>query len=272
MRAAGAPVLFALALVGCGSAAPARARLEVEASRLLTEEGVEAYHAKSYDDAISAFTRAIQRNPSNHDAYRMRAKARLRKIDRADGAHYLQETSKAFDDLTAAISIYPLGFDAYYHRALAYASVARYRDAAFDLMNHCLKLRPEDGLSHRLLAEVYDHGFVGKEDLALKHYLLYAKSAGAATDPDVLARVGELQAKSRIPSPSSDDEARAAELFERAMALVGTGQKAEALELLTEITVRYGGTRFAKRNDALIPLVIRSLNVEAKPAEPKSGQ
>ena len=270
MKGGGVSILLALGLAGCGTAGPAR--VEVDASRAASDEGIAAYHAKVFDQAIAAFTRAIELNPSNHDAYRMRAKARLRKIDRGDGAQYLQETSKAFDDLNAAISIYPLAFDAYYHRALAYASVARYRDAAFDLMNHCLKLRPEDGLSHLLLAQVYDQGFEGKEDLALKHYLAYSKSAGAATEPHVMDRVRELQAKTKVAGQASGDEARAAELFEQAMALVGTGQKAEALKLLTAITVKYGGTQFAKRNEALIPLVIRSLNAEAKPSEPRSGQ
>jgi len=262
---AGAVIVFGVVAQGCASS---RARVDLEASRVAYQEGLTAYQASNYKDAIEKLDGSIAVNPNNHDAYILRGMARMRQIDKGDGSRYLDETQKAFDDFNASIRIYPLNFHGYYHRAVAFASVHRYDDAARDLLNHCLSLRPDDGPSNLLLAKVYDDGFVGQGKRALQYYEKYAKVAGVQVEPWVLSRIRELQASlSATPAPGQDEQ-KAAQLFEAAMAHVAQKNYPEAIKLLTELQTKFSHTQIAKNNERMLPLVIQAMKGEA----PKDGK
>jgi tetratricopeptide (TPR) repeat protein len=254
-------ILGAVAIQSCASADRA---IQVEPSRMAHEEAQALFTAGKYEESIETLDRAIELNPRNASAYVLRGKARLRQIDQGDGSQYLKETNKAFKDFNTAIQIYPLDFEAYYHRALAFASVARYRDAVFDLLNHCLKLRPNDALTNMLLGKVYDEGFVGQQILALKYYKAYLGIVGSQADPGIRARVQEIEGGLPTSSGPGEREKEAAQMFEAAMDLVAKKKRAEALKLLTEMSVKYGDTQFAKQKEKLLPVLIKSLQSEAE--------
>ncbi len=260
-------IVLGLGIVGQGCAS-ARGRVDMEASRVAYQEGLTAYQATQYKEAIEKLDGAVAENPNNHDALTLRGMARMRQIDKGDGSRYLDETQKAFEDFNAAIRIYPLNFHGYYHRAVALASVHRYDDAARDLLNHCLSLRPDDAAANLLLAKVYDDGFVGQGKRALQYYEKYARLAGVQVEPWVLARIRELQSSlSATPAPGQDEQ-KAAQLFEAAMAHVAQKNYSEAIKLLTELQTKFSHTQIAKNNERMLPLVIQAMKGEG----PKDGK
>lgn len=244
-----------------GACASARER-DVEVSKTFFEKGRAAYKAGKYEEAVRLFDQACAYNPSHASAHYWRGKARLKQIDAGDGSNYIQRTYRAIDDFTRAVKIVPF-FGAYFHRAIAFATLARYRDAARDLLNHCLALRPQDRMANLLLARVYDEGFVGKEEEAIRYYQAYLDLSGAQADPWVRRRVKELKEATASRGQADREEAEATKLFEEAMRLVGQGKKAEAVNLLGRLMTRYGHTRVARQNERVLPLILRSIHAES---------
>lgn len=254
-------------LQACAAYGP---RVDVEESRRLTQEALQLYQSDDYSGAIKKVDLAVRENPNNHEAYVLRGMARMRSIDQGDGARYTEAMQKAFEDLNASIRIYPLNFHAYYHRAVAYASVGKYEYAARDLVNHCLSLRPDDPPSNLLLAKIYDEGFEGQGRRALSYYEKYIKAAGTQAEPWVVGRINELKAVHVTGAAPAEDEKKAAQLYEDAMQQVIQKNYPEAVRLLTEMQRRFAHTKVAKDNERMLPMIIQAMKGDQPP--PKDGK
>jgi tetratricopeptide (TPR) repeat protein len=257
----------AAALQACAASGT---RVDVENSRRLVQEALELFQADEYSEALKRVDLAIRENGNNHEAYVLRGMTRMRQIDHGDGSRYTDAMQKAFEDLNTAIRIYPMNFHAYYHRAVAYASVGKYEYAARDLVNHCLSLRPQDPPSNLLLAKVYDEGFVGQGRRALSYYEKYLKAAGALAEPWVLGRIGELKSVYLMGAAPAEDEKKAAQLYESAMQHVIQKNYPEAVGLLTELQLKFAHTKVAKDNERMLPMIIQAMKGDQPP--PKDGK
>lgn len=239
--------------------------VDVEESRRRMQEALQLYQADDYAGALKKVDLAIRENPNNHEAYVLRGMTRMRLIDRGDGTRYTEATQKAFEDFNASIRIYPLNFHAYYHRAVAYASVGKYEYAARDLVNHCLSLRPDDPASNLLLAKIYDEGFEGQGRRALSYYEKYVKNAGTHAEPWVVGRIHELKAAHAGGAAPAEDERKAAQLYEAAMQQVIQKNYPEAVRLLTEMQLKFAHTKVARDNERMLPMVIQAMKGEPPP-------
>ena len=105
-------------------------------------------HAKNgeYDLAISEFTRAIEINPGNADAYNNRGNAYRKK----------GQFDLVIPDCTKAIEINPQLADAYYNRAVAYDNQASY-DLAISDLDKALKINPKHANAYNSRAIAYYH-------------------------------------------------------------------------------------------------------------------
>jgi tetratricopeptide (TPR) repeat protein len=107
-------------------------------------EGKEAYQKGLYDEAISAFTKAIKLNPKLSDLYFARGSAYANK----------KQPDSAISDLTEAIKLNPLNEKVYTSRGAAYA-MKGLTDQAYSDFNQALKLNPKDGLAYASRAVAY---------------------------------------------------------------------------------------------------------------------
>jgi tetratricopeptide (TPR) repeat protein len=137
-------------------------------------------------------------------------------------------------DLDRAIELAPDDYWYYYSRAMALAVMARYREAAQDLLV-CVqsKDRVLNAKAHRRLAQIYDQKFEDMQGPALRHYELYLQMGG--DDRESVHRCSELKKlELERPDETSKEEAQLRDL-EHARDLTDKGEYAHAVELLTKI-------------------------------------
>lgn len=195
------------------------------------EQGIRLYDASEYEKSILHFSRAIDENPEDAEAYYRRACARLHLLERE--AVLSEETvRRIIKDLDRAIEISPDDYRIYYARAMTNAGMARYKEAVSDLLV-CIQsqdraLRPK---AHRRIAQIYDEKFEDMQEPALRHYEAYLQLGGS--DPATLRRVAELKAAHvERGRPRVEDPARLIDLAHR---LAMDGKHEESADLLGQL-------------------------------------
>jgi tetratricopeptide (TPR) repeat protein len=156
------------------------------------EDAARLYEAGEYERALLAYGEAIGRNPQDALARYRRACCRLRLIER-DGPRE-EDIRAALEDLDRAIEASPDDYPAYYARAMAYAVMARYKEAAQDLLV-CVQSQDKNlkRKAHVRLGEIYDEKFEEMQVPALRHY----QAAAQLGDTSVAARLKELDQAER---------------------------------------------------------------------------
>jgi tetratricopeptide (TPR) repeat protein len=244
-------------MAGCAGSGVSRSQ---ERGQALSEEADAHYQRGEYSRAVEKYTQSIEAFPESPDAFYRRGRARLRLIDVDPGSPYLELTEQALQDFEIAIRLFPEFFEAYYARAVAYASVARYKEAAFDLVHYCLKIRPQDREAALLLAKVYDKGFDGKEAEALKYYEKYIQLGG--TDLEARQRYDQLKGNIASTKKADDDEKKASDLFNASMQAEASGRRDEALKGLSELLAKFAHTQFVKDRESIVARLIERLSPE----------
>ena len=84
--------------------------------------GIEAFRASEWDEAIEAFNNAIEQASNFVGAY----------IARGVAYHYSKNDQQAINDYTTAIKLNPSEADAYYNRGLSYSAIKDYQQAIND--------------------------------------------------------------------------------------------------------------------------------------------
>jgi tetratricopeptide (TPR) repeat protein len=134
--------------------------------------------------------------------------------------------------LDRAIEISPDDYRVYYARAMAYAGLARYKEAVSDLLV-CLQskdrhLRPK---AHRRIAQIYDEKFEDMGAAALRHYEAYLQLGG--NDSRAVTRVTELKGAELERRTHSTENS--AQVLQVARQLAADGKHQEALDLAARL-------------------------------------
>lgn len=237
-------------LLACLLSACAGAQLSPpEVQRVYLAEGDAALAGGKREAAIEAFGRAIEAVPEIAEPYVRRASARIRGVANGEVADEAAELGRAVEDLSVALRIHPLYFEAAFNRGLTLAALSRYREAAQDLEQAAqardIGLRRD---AHSKLAQLLEEKFVDLEAQALRHYDAYAELGGR--DQDVLARAASLRDRQKSSSAAPEEEAAARALLDEARVLLAEGRKDLAGELLARVTRRYAKTRVATQEVA----------------------
>ncbi len=257
-------VWLGVVLMTCFTACAATNDLQpnIAEAQAFFDEGEAQYAKHEYAKAMEKYNLALQSNPEFADAYYKRGRCRIELIYADVKTHYIDALDAAVTDFELAVRFFPEFFEAYYSRAVANAMRARYKDAAFDLVHFCLKIRPQDRDSNLLLAKVYETGFDGKQAEAFKYYEKYLQLGG--TDVLARARYEELKAMFQTTKQVDENEKKASEQFERSMKLVGEGKADQGLKGLTELLSKYPNTQFVKDRQKLIAQLIEQLTPRDK--------
>lgn len=256
-----AVIIAALLMAGC---AGSQTNGDVELAKRYFASAEESYRAGDYNRALDLLDQAVRLNPNYAEAYVKRGAVRLDRAysPQANGHNYIQEIDAAIDDFSTAARIFPVYYEAYFNRALAYGAKRQYKSAAQDLLNYCLKLRPNDKEPHLWLAKVYDEGWEDKQPLVIRHIQKYLELGG--TDEWARRRLDELRAASQKSIQEQEDEKQATAMFDQARKLILEGKQDEALKLLEELLKKYPHTQIAR--EKVIPGMIDALR--GKPQEP----
>ena len=248
-----ASVLFAAALWGCASSGEAG----ISESQQLLEDGREAARARRHPEAIGLFTSAVKVNPDLAEGWYERGKSniQLRLDPKADGASRAFE-QKAFDDFSMAIRKNPAYADAYFNRAMILSSRAQFKAAIDDLLN-AARFSPRDPEPHLWMGEIYEKKFEDRIVLAMDHYEKYVDLGGADSVAREKVRVWKefrkqaAAAPAPVPPPSSknptpEEEAKAADLHQKALDLLKQPDKTAAVKAMEELLTTYGHTKYVQ--------------------------
>jgi tetratricopeptide (TPR) repeat protein len=160
------------------------------------------------------------------------------KIDRIRQGEWNERVvQETLADLDQAIETAPDDYRAYYARAMVYASAARYKEAAQDLLV-CVQAQDKSikRKAHRRLAQIYDEKFEDLKPESLRHYELYLQMG--ADDPESRRRAQELK-KAELERGDLDDPDQAhLKILESARLAAASGRHEESVELLSQILSR----------------------------------
>jgi tetratricopeptide (TPR) repeat protein len=250
----GSLVLSVAALWGCASSDQPPGVAE---SLELLADGREAARKRQHPEAIAFFSDAVKANPDLAEGWYERGKSNveLRLDPKVEGDSRTFE-EKALHDFSMAIRKNPAYADAYFNRAMLLSSRAQYKQALDDLMN-AVRFNPRDAESHFCMAELYEKKFEDRIVLAMDHYEKYVDLGG--TDPVAREKVRDWTdfkkqssaAPVPAPAPSSklptpQEEAKAAELHQKALELLKQPDKTEAVKAMEELLSAYGHTKYVQ--------------------------
>lgn len=245
---------------GAGDAAAAQAYLAE--GRALAEKG-------KHEEAVGAFTDAIEAQPEYAEAYFHRgcSHVRLRLGEEMQGESRTVE-EKALRDFDAAIRLNPAYGRAYFNRAMIHASRAQFRAAAEDLLSAC-QYDARNPEPHLQLARIYEEKFEDRGIAALEHYEKYADLGGrdAAALEKVRAwrEVKKSMAPPRgappgpKPPPGPDDEKKAAELHDEFKRHFREGRRSEALKAVESLLGTYGHTAYVRERSREFGALLNAL-------------
>jgi tetratricopeptide (TPR) repeat protein len=246
-------LVLAGTLWGCATSQEAG----VSESLQLLDDGRDAAKKNHHVEAVALFTNAVRANPDLAEAWfeRGRSHILLRRDPKAEGDSRLFE-QKAFDDFSNAIRKNPAFADAYFNRAMILCSRAQYKAAVDDLLN-AAKFSTRDPEPHLWMGEIYEKKFEDRIVFAMDHYEKYVDLGGA--DPTAREKVrvwkqfkkdtGSAPGVAPTPSakvPTAEDEAKAAELHQKALELLKQPDKSEAVKAMEELLANYGHTKYVQ--------------------------
>ena len=130
---------------------PTQAEKEIDLGATLHDRG-------EYDGAVKHYSRAIQLDPKNSQAF----------LYRAHSYTFLDKYDKAVADYTRSIELNPSEAEAYLSRGDAYTQVDKYDEAILDY-RQALRLDPGLATAHANLGDVFYHGTKDYQ-AALRHY------------------------------------------------------------------------------------------------------
>lgn len=114
------------------------------------KNGMLAMENKNYDDAIRYFSRCIDVNPENFEAFYQRGLAKSY-IPKYVGDISIKDE---IEDFTLAINLHPDYFDAYCGRGLAYSNLENYELAILDY-SKAIEIQPSDASNYSHRAYLY---------------------------------------------------------------------------------------------------------------------
>lgn len=243
--------------VGC---ATAKRDTDPQKAAVFYSQGLVYYNQKNYDKAIELFTIAIEFNPNLSDAYFKRGNCYIKKIDEnTSSQNNYESTDKAINDYSSTIRTLPVSYDAYYNRAMAFASLARYKDAIKDLLD-CVRINSNFVEAYRDLGIFYEEKFLGEEAKSIDYYKKYLEKM--PVDQSIRNRLEKLERNIKPDGGTKIDqkeqeEKEAEKLYDAATKLLAQDKKNEALDVLRDIILKYPNTKIAK--EKVIPAIIESL-------------
>ncbi|HRH40400.1 MAG TPA: tetratricopeptide repeat protein [Pyrinomonadaceae bacterium] len=120
----------------------------------LCNSGLNLIVQQKLDQAISAFTKAIELDPTYDDAYN----------HRGDAYNWKKDYDLAIGDLTKAIEINPKRLYLYIHRGSTYFIEGKRYELAIADYTKAIELNPKNDSLYRMRAMIYDAA--GHKDLA----------------------------------------------------------------------------------------------------------
>ena len=162
------------------------------------EHGYRAYQNRQYEEAITYFDEAINRNPNDIEAYKLRGDAKIR----------LERYIEAIEDFDTAISRAPDMASAYHARGAANYFLYQNESAISDFDN-AIRLNPDDRRSHKLRGDVKRD--LGRFDEAKDDYQTALGLASQVDDTFLVASI--TPALREIDSRIAEDEHWTSERF-----------------------------------------------------------
>lgn len=117
-------------------------------------KGLDLIVQQKLDQAIAAFTKAIELDSTYDDAYN----------HRGDAYNWKNEYDSAIADLTKAIELNPKGVHLYFHRGSTYFIYKKQYELAIADFTKAIELSPKNDFLYRTRAMAYDAA--GRKDLA----------------------------------------------------------------------------------------------------------
>jgi tetratricopeptide (TPR) repeat protein len=100
-----------------------------------------------YDQAIAAYSEAIQENPGDQQAY----------YGRAEAYRYLRDYDRMLADYSQVVALYPTDAEAYRMRAYGYQHFAITDERALADYTRSIELKPDDPKGYQKRVEIYEH-------------------------------------------------------------------------------------------------------------------
>jgi tetratricopeptide (TPR) repeat protein len=193
------------------------------------DEGLKFYEAGEFDKALECYSASLKDHPENAEAYYRRACCRMHLMDR-NGVKE-EPARQAIEDLDRAVELAPDDYRAYYARAMAYAALARFKEAAHDLLV-CVQSQDKSikRKAHLRLGQIFDEKFEDMEPQALKHFEAYLQMGGTES-----RRYEELKKAELERSGAADVEQVQLKALEQAKMLAKAGRHADSLDILARI-------------------------------------
>ncbi len=162
------------------------------------EHGYRAYQNRQYEEAITYFDEAINRNPNDMEAYKLRGDAKI----------HLGRYIEAIEDFDDAISRDPNMASAYYARGAANYFLYQNESAISDF-DDAIRLNPDDRRSYKLRGDVKRD--LGRFDEAKNDFQTALELASRVDDTFLIASI--TPALRDIDSRIAEDEHWTSERF-----------------------------------------------------------
>ena len=208
--------------------------------------GVDRYDRGMFQEAIDAFSSAIEERGDYAPAFTGRGNAYQHIIDTHQSRwREKQYLEAAVMDYSRAIELKPADPEPWYHRSVAFIGLRKFDLAVRDLLQLVNSVSPTDPDPHRLLGFIYEEKFEGMQTKAIEHYMLYIRKGG--TDPQILQRMRGLESMTAAQPPppvEGERDRKAKELFGEFGDAALVGDQARAAAALETLLNEYGDTEF----------------------------
>ena len=156
-----------------------------DAEKDILLQGIELSRQGKFEEAVALYSKVIELNPQNADAYNNRATAN----------GFREDFVAAISDFTKAIELRPNFAVAYYSRATALGVTGRFDEALADF-GKAIEINARYGQAYADRAKIY---YIKKEYQKSLDDVMKANELGVAADPEV---VESLQKFIENPEPA----------------------------------------------------------------------